>query len=203
MIEIEKIQIAKNKCTDDPIAIAELDSYLNNSKISLNQLIQSSFYGEDSTVKWFFDGKEKRFKNSREMNHTLSYICGEVYPFTPILKNELINRERISAAISLAKKNLLELLLKNADQTNLGFDETRFPPEKTIYLTLINRTGIHQKDETGKWLWGRPQDVSFHNLWDESERFLRDCSIASKKLTDFIDLLRAKLTTSRRFKLTT
>jgi hypothetical protein len=192
MIEIEKIQIAKNKCTDDPIAIAELDSYLNNSKISLNQLIQSSFYGEDSIVKWFFDGKEKRFKNPREMNHALSDMCNEVYPFTPILKNELINREKISGAISMAKKNLIELLLKNADQVNLGFDETRFPPEKTIYLTLLNRTGIHQTDETGKWHWGRPQEVSFHNLWDESERFLRDCSIASKKLTDFIDLLRTK-----------
>jgi hypothetical protein len=192
MIEIEKIQIAKNKCTDDPIAIAELDSYLNNSKISLNQLILSSFYGEDSTVKWFFDGKEKRFKNSREMNHALSEICDEVYPFTPTLKNELINREKISAAISSAKKNLIELLLKYADHANLGFDDDRFPPEKTIYLTLINRTGIHQTDETGNWFLGRPQDISYHTLWDESERFLRECAIASKKLTDFIDLLRSK-----------
>lgn len=65
-------------------------------------------------------------------------------------------------------------------------------PKKLFYLSLINRTGIHQKDGRGNWLFERPQDVSFHNLWDESERFLRDCAIASKKLTDFIDLLRSK-----------
>jgi hypothetical protein len=192
MIEIEKIQIVKNKCLDDQIAIAELDSYLNDSKNALNQLIQSSFYGEGSIVRWFFDGKERVFRNSREMNHTLSDICREVYPDTPILKNELMNREKISAAISLAKKNLIELLITNSEQENLGFVDNRFPPERTIYLTLISRTGIHQIDNTGGWTLERPQDVHFLSLWDISENFLQDCAIASKKITDFIDILRSK-----------
>lgn len=192
MIEIEKVQIVKNKCINDPIAIAELDSYLISSTESLNQTLQHSFYGKNDTVQWYFKGEEKFFKNSRELNHTLSDICTKVYPSTPVLKNELMNREKVSAAISSAKKNLIELLLNNCDQAELGFDENRFPPEKTIYLALIKRTGIHQTNEHGKWHLDRPKEKSFHELWDESDKFLKECSVASKKLTDFIDLLKSK-----------
>jgi hypothetical protein len=103
-----------------------------------------------------------------------------------------MNREKISAAISLAKKNLIELLITSSEQENLGFDDSRFPPERTIFLTLISRTGIHQINETGGWILERPKDVSFLSLWDISENFLRDCAIASKKITDFIDILRSK-----------
>lgn len=192
IIEIEKIQIVKNKCIDDPIAIAELDTYLNSSKEALNSVFQSSFYGANSSVRWYFDGSQTAFGNAKEMNQVLSDICDKVYPFTPILKNELMNREKVSAAISSAKKNLISLLLDSVHESNLGFDEKRFPPEKTIYLALINRSGIHQIDENGNWFLGRPTDASFINLWDESEKFLDDCAIASRKLTDFIDLLKSK-----------
>ena len=39
LIEIEKVQIVKNKCVDDPIAIAELDAYLSSSTEELNKVI--------------------------------------------------------------------------------------------------------------------------------------------------------------------
>lgn len=192
IIEIEKIQIVKNKCIDDPIAIAELDNYLNSSKEALNRIFQNSFYTESSNVHWFFDGKKRIFENSRELNHFLSEICDKIYNATPILKNELMNREKISASISSAKKNLIEMLLSSANKANLGFEENRFPPEKTIYLALLNKTGIHQMNNDGHWFLGSPGDASFQYLWDESERFLKNCAIAPRKLTEFIDLLRSK-----------
>lgn len=192
IIEIEKVQIVKSKCVDDPIAITELDAYLNSSKEELNKVFQSSFYGENAIVNWYFDGKPEQFNNSRQMNLVLSRICDTVYTTTPVLRNELMNREKVSAAISSAKKNLTELLINSVNEFNLGFDESRFPPEKTIYLALLKNTGIHQQDEAGKWFLGRPTDVSFFKLWDASEQFLSDCAIASRKLTDFIDLLKSK-----------
>jgi len=192
IIEIEKIQIVKSKCIDDSIANAELDAYLNNSKEILNEIIQSSFYGNDSFVRWYYNGVIQNFNNSREMNQILSEICYQVYSATPLLKNELMNREKVSGSISSAKKNLIELLISSVKEAYLGFDENRFPPEKTIYLTLLNKTGIHQQDGNGKWYLGAPADVTFMQLWQESERFLNDCALSSRKLTDFIDILKSK-----------
>ena len=192
IIEIEKIQIVKNKCLDDPIAVAELDTYLNSSKNELNRLFHSSFYGKHSIIKWYFDGKPQLFLNERAMNVFLSEICELTYPSTPILKNELMNREKLSAAISTAKKNLIKYLLSSVEESNLGIDETRFPPEKTIFLALLLRTGIHQQDQNEKWFLGQPIENTFFDLWEVSEQFLRDCALSSRKITDFIDILKAK-----------
>jgi hypothetical protein len=192
IIEIEKVQIVKSNCVDDPIAIAELDAYLSSSKEELNRIFQASFYGENANVNWYFDGKPQKFENSRQMNLVLSEICKDIYFNSPILRNELMNREKISGAISSAKKSLIELLLKSVEEANLGFDENRFPPEKTIYLALLNRTGIHQQNENGKWFLGRPSEESFFKLWDASEQFMNDCAVASRKLIDFVDILKAK-----------
>lgn len=192
IIEIEKIQIVKSKCMDDLIALSELDVYLNTSKERLYALFQSSFYGDDANVHWYFDGTQRFFENSREMNLFLSQICSHVYPETPVLRNELMNRGKISGAISLAKKNLLGQLLNAACDSKLGFEENKFPPEKTIYLALLKRTGIHQLDNSRKWKLDRPIDASFQSIWEASEKFLDDCAIASRKLTDFIDILKSK-----------
>jgi hypothetical protein len=192
LIEIEKIQLVKNKCVDDPIAIAELDAYLNSSKEKLNRDFHASFFGDNANVKWTFNGKSHVFQNSRMMNALLSEICSETYSATPVLRNELMNREKISGTISSAKKNLVEMLLSNVNKANLGFDSERFPPEKTIYLALLNRTGIHQQNNNGNWFLGHPADVSYQKLWEASEKFLFDCAIASKKINDFTDILNVK-----------
>lgn len=192
LIEIEKVQIVKNKCLDDPIAISELDTYLNSSKEELNRVFQASLYGENANVNWYFNGKPQKFENSRQMNLVLSKICQEIYFDAPILRNELMNREKISAAISSAKKSLVEMLLSSAKEGNLGFEENRFPPEKTIYLALLKNTGLHQQDDHGNWYLGQPLDESFFRLWEASEQYMKDCAVAPRKLIDFIDILKSK-----------
>jgi len=198
IIEIEKVQIVKNKCLDDPIAISELDAHLNSSKNELNGMLQDSFFGKNASVSWYFNGLSVSFRNIKEMNYVLSEICMKIYSSTPILKNELMNREKVSTAISSAKRNLIELLLTNVKEADLGFDDNRFPPEKTIYLALLQRTGIHQVDVHGNWVLGRPSEVSFAELWDTSEQFLTDCAVALDKTPKLTTYRRSKLTTSRR-----
>jgi hypothetical protein len=191
LIEIEKVQIVKSKCIDDLIAIAELDVYLTSATEQLNRLFHASFYGLDSSVIWYFGGKQIYFENARELNLFLSDICAEIYNDTPVLRNELMNREKVSGTISSAKNKLIEQLLSSRNLINLGYDEDRFPPEKTIYLSLLYNTGIHQQ-KGNLWQLGKPSDKTYLALWETSERFLRDCAIASRKLTEFIDILKAK-----------
>ncbi len=190
LIEIEKIKIVKANCLDDSIALAELDAYLDETNDRLNDFFHTSFYGEAAVVKWFYNGEVISFKSSKEFNNYLSKISIEIYNSTPVLRNELMNREKISGAIASAKKNLIEQLLTATQFENLGFDENRFPPEKTIYLALLKETRIHQKDESGNWFLGRPQEITFIPLWIESEKFLENCVTAPRKLSEFIDALK-------------
>lgn len=192
LIEIEKIEIVKTNCLDDSIALAELDTYQNDIKDKLTTLFQVSFFGENAKVVWFYEGNVIRFRNQREFNLQLSGIADDIYGCTPILRNELMNREKLSGAISSAKKNLIEKLIQSAYQENIGFEEDRFPPEKTIYQALLKQTGIHQKVANDNWLLGIPDDQSFAALWQKSEEFLKNCVTAPRKLSELIEELQQK-----------
>ena len=62
---------------------------------------------------------------------------------TPIIQNELINRRKISGAVTTARKKLIQAMLENGDQENLGI--TGYPPEMSIYRSLLWNTGIHRE----------------------------------------------------------
>lgn len=188
IIEIEKINLVKTRNHDDLVARKELDNILTGQIRKLNHLVWNEFYSED--VKWIFKGKVKVIETRGDLNRTLSEICEAVYFKTPVFKNELINRQSISGAIHGARKNYFNALVNNYTVEDLGFTKENFPPEKTIYITLLKETGIHKKQEGKAWDFEEPTGRSvFQELWQASEAFLASCESERKPLTNFFDEL--------------
>jgi hypothetical protein len=191
LTELEKIEIVKKDCQNDSIALAELNNQSANAKETLNSLIIGSFYGQSSMIDWYFLGIKYSISSSKELNSLLSDICEKIYFNAPILKNELMNKEKLNGTISGARNKLVAMALNNSEMLDFGFRTDKYPPEKTIYLSLLKNTGIH--DFNGKIArFKKPEKESFAQLWSVSETFLEECSIAPRKLRDFIDLLRQK-----------
>ena len=76
------------------------------------------------------------------------------------------------------------------DEQDLGFDAKRFPAEKTLYLSLLRKTGIHQEAE-GKWFLDQPSDKSFTALWNTCEQFLEESKVSPKQVVDLVERLNA------------
>ncbi len=191
LTEIEKIEIVKKDNINDDIAVAELNNQSENAKEILNSLIIGSFYGQSSNIDWYFLGEKCSIGNSKELNSLLSCISEKTYYNTPVLKNELMNREKLSGTISGARNKLVAMALKNAGGEDFGLPKDKYPPEKTIYLSLLKNTGIHYYNG-GIASFNKPKEESFGQLWSKSEEFLEECSVAPRKLRDFIELLREK-----------
>jgi hypothetical protein len=179
LYEIEKINKAIEKNTDDLIAVQELNNIRTHYNALLNHYVLETLYSSNESIKWFFNGKPQKANSQKEFNNLLSTICNIVYPKTPKFKNELVNKTHISATISLARKNLLSHLLNNQNKPEFGFESESFPPEKTIYLSLIKSTGIYHL-ENDKSIFIAPTEQDFKDLWDGCETFL-DQSIGIKK----------------------
>ena len=84
----------------------------------------------------------------------LSDICDRVYSKAPILKNELINRRKLSSAVAGARMRLLDRMVTSSNQRHLGMDGA--PPERTIYLSLFHASGLHYEDVQGQVAFGPP-----------------------------------------------
>lgn len=102
---------------------------------------------------WLFSGKLVSIPEGG-LSALLSNICDEVFNQTPTLRSELINRVKLSTAVASARMRLLERMLNNADLRDLGLDGT--PPERTIYLSLFQASGIHRMTPSGSGEFGKP-----------------------------------------------
>ena len=66
----------------------------------------------------------------------------------------IFNRHKVNSAISTARVNLLNAILENGTKEDLGFDKKTYPPEKTIYYTLLKETRMHRLSEDGTYILG-------------------------------------------------
>jgi hypothetical protein len=190
LYDIEKTKQVLRNIEDggDRVAIRELQSILRSNTILLNHYVLDSLFDKNS-VEWIYKGKVVELNNKRDLNKQLSSICDEVYNKTPILRNELFNKHKVSAAISTARKNYFEALVNEFDKKELGFEENKFPPEKTIYYTLLQKSGIHTKSKTEYTLTKPNAESEIYGLWQVCEEFLSTAKDERKKLSELIDIL--------------
>ena len=193
LYDIKKIQyVIDNVAFDDRVAIAELENQKNYETSILNEIINKSIIDVNSDVVWFFNGEERKVHSLKELNQLLSHVCDTIYYKTPIIRNELFNRQKISSAISLARVNLLDAMLNNNEEIDFGFPENSFPPEKTIYYTLFKESGIHRQSADGTWILTEPNTNNLRPLWDVCQQFLNGCTEKPKKLSELVKILKAK-----------
>ncbi len=179
--------IAANE--SDKVAVRELQNLRSYQIDTLNQYVLHSMYADDGSVVWLWRGEVTPMFSPATLNAKLSEICDAVFSDTPVLRNELVNRNNISSSVATARKAFFRALVANWNQTDLGFDAEAFPPEKTIYLTLLKNSGVHRLAD-GQWVLDIPHDASFHPLWQYCEHFVQQARVAPKNLGDLFDGLR-------------
>lgn len=155
----------------------------------LNDAINTSLTTASEDVVWYFSGEVVPILSLRDFNKLLSHVCDIIYSKTPIIRNELFNRQKLSSAISQARVNLLDAMLKRYDEPAFGI--ASFPPEKTIYFTLFRDSGIHRLDNSGNWILGAPTNIGLKALWDASIQFLNSTTEKPRKLTDLVKILKS------------
>jgi len=106
---------------------------------------------ESEVVGFFHGGERIEITSRRELNKLLSDACDARFSAAPILRNDLINRSRLSSAISTARGRLFDAMFTQADVADLGFNGA--PPERTIYLSMLRETQLHTPidDASDKW----------------------------------------------------
>lgn len=193
-LEIDVIQQVLKDNSDDIWAQKILSEELNFATGQLRNLIMEGIYAE-KLVYWIHQGEILPINSYKSLNIELSRIADKAYPFGPIFRNEMVNKEVLSSPILTARKKLIEHLLEYAAEEDIGFSHQLYPPEKTIYLSLLKRTGIHREID-GVWSLAQPTDWSYSSLWAECEKFLKEATHQKLVITELYDRL-----TSEKFKL--
>lgn len=192
LFEIEKTQKVLEENQDDKVAKRELE-IINESQVRLlKHFLADSIYSDSKDVRWFFKGDTITISSKKDFNKFLSSVCSRVYPATPTFRNELVNKHSISTSIHTAKRNYFKALSNHWDKDNLGFEDSKFPPEKTIYLSLLaeNHIAPNRAQSLDPLTFGA--NSSFTQLWNASQAFLESAKTETLKISDFCELLKRR-----------
>ena len=149
-------------------------------------------FGENSegSCTWYHKGQPTDINSPKARNTYLSEICDVVYHKTPFIRNELINRRKISGAATNARKKLIQEMLENGDKKNLSI--TGYPAEMSIYRSLLWNTAIHREVE-GAWGFHPPKPDDKNRIahaWNAIEAFLKKCEGERQPLEDLYQCLK-------------
>jgi hypothetical protein len=199
VLALKHVQQYEQLLKEDKVALREFSDRLYAAESLQRQVLKQMI--EDTAGTLFFapalrDAEhqlgEYSIKSRRGLQALLSRVLEVVYPDSPIIRNELINREIPSPQGNLGKKNLL-LALQDKHQQD-GFGIEKFPPEKGMYLAIFRESGMHILDN-GRYLLQEPdQEKDKTNLvavWGAIKTFFESTKTSAKGF-DELDVVLSK-----------
>ena len=180
VIEVAKLRWIQQNTPElqkDDVARRELSARLIEAEMDISRQLKVIFDEDnENTCSWYYKGEQQSIRSYKARNVYLTDICKQIYSKTPIIRNELINRRKISGAVTAARRQLIQAMLEKGNQENLGI--TGYPPEMSIYRSLLWNTEIHRHESRGVWKFHPPQKRDKNRMyptWTEIEKFLIAC----------------------------
>ena len=129
-------------------------------KTRIADLIDLRGHSGEMKFSWFSEGKPlTTVSTGKQLLKYISEVCRRVFPQSPNVQNELINRQSLSSAASGARMRLIRAMLERESEPNLGMLENQRPPEMSMYLSILKRGKIHVKGEKTWYIQKPPDDV--------------------------------------------
>lgn len=174
----------------DPWTSRYVDSRVARASEEVERLVLSSLTpttGRNGPAYWH-RGSLVESSSRMNLSQIASWLFDKVYNKAPQIVNELINKDRPTSAIVLARQRLMEVLL-SGDSTRKICEDHEYPPERLIHSTLLKQTGLWSESDAG-WSLANPSKVGGKSdisaVWEEISRVLQQ-PVATK----FSELLAA------------
>ncbi len=138
-----------------------------------------------SLSRWFAEGEPKEIGTSRELQKLLSDAMDAAYDQAPTLRNELLNRRKLSSAAAAGRRNLIAAIT-DGPRRRLGIEG--FPPAYSMFASLVEAGGF-LRERDGEWSFTAPTEPSWKPAWKAIRDFVAGATDAPRPVTD----LRARL----------
>lgn len=175
----------------DPVAKKEVDLHLVNA-IKLISERAGQIFGirgyvfDPSQSEWVHAGQVCNIPSALRFQQWLSELCDIIFASSPILHNELLNREHLSAAATAARRNLIQAMIEKEADDSLGIIGT--PAEMSMYRAMLSEGGFH-KFQNGSWKFKKP-NPNWRPVWNAMESFLENARENRQPILELINILK-------------
>lgn len=167
LVALKEIQKNSPELQTDGVARKEVKYRLFQAEKLFNDTVVQNLEATSQIVVWI-QGKRETLPSFTKFNTRLSDLCDETYHKNFIMWNELINRRELTAQGAKARRELIEAMLSGEDKLKLGL--TGNGPEVSIYISTLERTGIHRIKDGNLGFYSPTKEETI-SLWKAIEDF--------------------------------
>lgn len=147
---LDAVQILREASQGDDLLFDEYDViYQDLSEVVLKFVTQYT-HPEFHAAKYIHNGEHKPLHRKAHLSHLLSDICDEVYSKTPVINNEVLNKNRLTTVAMNSRTKLLNGLLTTPLQANLGL--TGSGQDVSFMRSTLITTGMLQQDHDNTFI---------------------------------------------------
>ena len=191
VLALERVQCSAQEIASDAVAAREVREHLKAARATEQRALDAVFQ-EPGTSKWYWAGEQLSVSDRRSLQASLSAVMDGIYPDSPKVRSELINRDQLSSQAAAARNKLFSHMMER--ETVPGFGIEKYPPEKAIYRSVLEQGGLHRAGEAGEWKLMPPPRADLLNLkpvWKRLNELFRDSEAAPVSTEQLMDELAA------------
>lgn len=180
VLEYKIINELKEKYDGDSVLNEEYDIYLEDVKETLDTYISFFSNPELKKAKYFNKAIEIKIRRKSQLTNLLSDIFEESFSLTPIINNEVINKNIISTATITSRGKVINAILQDNLEVDLGFKSTS-QEAAIIRATLINKKIIKNEKDRAIVNILNIEDKNIKNILEVIDGFLKSSGSNSPK----------------------
>lgn len=168
--ELNAVTALRDEANGDKILFDEYEIVYEDLVQVVNRYISTYTHPELSSSRYIHDGKYVAISRKAGLTKLVSEICDEVFPLTPVISNEVINRNEPTSIATNSRTRIVAALLRTELEPNLGLAGTR--QEVSIMRSTLLRTGILDQSGSTVVLNLVPKDEKITNMLAVIESFI-------------------------------
>ena len=160
---LEWIQSNDSRLLGDSVARREVE----NRIYFITQRLINGIEADIKSATWYYLGNPIEV-NFNRMSVIVSQVADKLFPYTPKIQSELLNREKPSASANSAKSALIRAIFTGYGLERLGIDG--YPAEGGLYDAIIDAHSLYDGEN-----FVEPEaNDSLVPLWQYTDNFLME-----------------------------
>lgn len=169
--EFNAVSVLRDNANDEKILFEEYEVIYEDLREVIGTFMRGYTRPEDYKARFIYQGEELEIGRKAVLSEQMSIICDKIYSRTPVINNEAINKNDITAMAANSRNKIVTALLRNELEPNLGL--TGSGQEVSIMRSTLIRTGVWEEKNGLPSLNLKPQTVEhMENVLQTIEDFI-------------------------------
>lgn len=176
----------------DSVLFEEYDVVYRDLLEVVKQIVHSYIQPERNLARYFAGGEEQKLYRKSTLTSLVSKICAEIFCRTPVVNNEMLNKNNLTGAAAKSRAKLIDAMLTSS-AGGLGLQGSG--QEVSFMRSALLRPGILSENAEKKSFNFAPEtgnkknDANFKNLFEVIKKFLEQSEEKENSFSVLIDSL--------------